>query len=1417
MPVPFPEVFTKKVNSEEDWEKKLVSLQVIILSWLCLGGPRGAPCSLSLGERLSAEQWSVVSYLRHLNRDGNTPNEVDSMMMGRAAAKFESIEVALSSLHRGIAFLHDSFRDSSFGPLDHSRPAEFDDSWMRCGSIVGHFEGEVLSTAKPIIADRLGFPGAPSFDPVPYFDQATAEVFLRPLDHAASPESFEGEVPRVKINASQKEKIALFKKLSLCGRLKPVMGNKVRGRFVSGLFSVGKNALVDRLILDARPPNLLEASKTFWCGSMAAGSCIGDLVLHPDQALLASGLDLKDYFYQFIISEQRVERNILSGCISLVEAREIFGHDFEWPEKKIHVALSTLAMGDLLACEFAQSAHLGMLLDFGAISTKQLITMKTPLPRSFSLVGIVIDDMIVLEKVALTLLEELTSQGTRIPSEAAQALAAYEANHLEANSKKSFFSEIFSSFWGIQVDGKKGLARASATRLWPLIAISCRVSMLGFATVKLVEVLAGCWIAVLTMRRRMLCLMDVIFEPLGIDDDSAVIRLSPALQDELLSLSVLGPLAAADLRAEFRPYVSATDASGDWMAGVRAPLACCAVEELARFSLKKSTWTRLLPPNKAYLRETQRLPADQELPEFQYVSHPIWQVLAGALQYREKWRLPSRQGKHINVQELHAFIIEEKHAARECKQKRILSGIDSQVTLGSLIKGRSSSPALNSLLRSNLCHPLGSGIFHSYMYFLSEENRADGPTRHKAPAAPDIEYPQWLVDLENGDYAGFDEFLCKLPREFQLQPFPFENLVNGKDLDIRPTSRLKQKEKVVEKSSLGKEARCAPEVFFACPNPVDPATWDYMKKFNKDQFFCSGEIDFSQPGALDLFSGSFGVARQMIKAGAPWVLTFDWLRASSENLLDEDLRGTLTKLIMGGWFKSIGMAPICASFSPAVTPAVRSARRPRGLPGISPTMREKVAQGNSHADFCIFLIGLCLQFGIAYFIENPDRSWLWKLRTYKKYASPSSEDTFRLSYCRFGTPWQKNTRIGTSTRLAGLRMLCQCRQAHLPLRGYSSFHKTSWTKVAEPYPRGVARLLATALCAQAGWCDNRKLNISGCCRCGSLRVGEATNPGPARGFQRGSLEELPGISAETLALESRLLQEFLTWCNASLTHRSAEDIFAVVPQFAAQTLRSYGDLWFQQGKSLSNFRHLVISVQRWRPELKPFLFPAWELIRRWELQEPVSHRPPLPEGIVKAFVVAGWNFGWYDWCGITLLSFYGFGRLGEVIRCRRFDLILPGDTFDEEHPAVYLQLRFFKSLFRQGSRVQHMKIRDPTAVKLISVIFGELSSDQRLFEGTADQYRRRWNFLLQIFNIPSSLRLTPGGLRGGAAVRAYREGMPISQILWLMRLRNITTLEFYLQEVGSLTILSKLPTSSRESLRRIACLYIVLPSSLTSR
>ena len=36
-----------------------------------------------------------------------------------------------------------------------------------------------------------------------------------------------------------------------------------------------------------------------------------------------------------------------------------------------------------------------------------------------------------------------------------------------------------------------------------------------------------------------------------------------------------------------------------------------------------------------------------------------------------------------------------------------------------------------------------------------------------------------------------------------------------------------------------------------------------------------GEPDFMKAGALDLFSGRGGVARQMVKLDVPWVLTLE--------------------------------------------------------------------------------------------------------------------------------------------------------------------------------------------------------------------------------------------------------------------------------------------------------------------------------------------------------------------------------------------------------------------------------------------------------------------------------------------------------------------------------------------------------------
>lgn len=48
--------------------------------------------------------------------------------------------------------------------------------------------------------------------------------------------------------------------------------------------------------------------------------------------------------------------------------------------------------------------------------------------------------------------------------------------------------------------------------------------------------------------------------------------------------------------------------------------------------------------------------------------------------------------------------------------------------------------------------------------------------------------------------------------------------------------------------------------------------------------------------------------------------------------------------------------------------------------------------------------------------------------------------------------------------------------------------------------------------------------------------------------------------------------------------------------------------------------------------------------------------------------------------------------------------------------------------------------------------------------------------------ISASLKLTPGSLRGGGAVSAHRRKVPISDIMWKMRIVHMKPLTFYLQK-----------------------------------
>ena len=113
----------------------------------------------------------------------------------------------------------------------------------------------------------------------------------------------------------------------------------------------------------------------------------------------------------------------------------------------------------------------------------------------------------------------------------------------------------------------------------------------------------------------------------------------------------------------------------------------------------------------------------------------------------------------------------------------------------------------------------------------------------------------------------------------------------------------------------------------------------------------------------------------------------------------------------------------------------------------------------------------------------------------------------------------------------------------------------------------------------------------------------------------------------------------------------------------AVALRSYGNWLYVSGRSVHEFRHTILALQRKFIGLKPYAETAWELVSRWEHAEPPCHRTPVPEPLLRAMVVLAWLLDWWDLAGVTLLAFYGLGRLGEVLACSRDDLLLPRDCF----------------------------------------------------------------------------------------------------------------------------------------------------------
>ena len=279
----------------------------------------------------------------------------------------------------------------------------------------------------------------------------------------------------------------------------------------------------------------------------------------------------------------------------------------------------------------------------------------------------------------------------------------------------------------------------------------------------------------------------------------------------------------------------------------------------------------------------------------------------------------------------------------------------------------------------------------------------------------------------------------------------------------RPPGRLlagvERREPGASESLRGRDCRPA-------ARPPQPRHGDARGLNDRGQFFA------------DFFSGVGHVARHARRLGfcsREWEVSHgaqcDLTRAA---VIQEVGRMCKAKRILGAM-----LATPCTSFSCARdrTRVIRSREAPWGLegPSLSSNDRASLAAGNATCWATVLLLRHLNRHRVPWILENPWSSKLWWIPEIAEEIRKGRGIEIMTDFCQWGTEWRKRTRLmggnlpaedvaKLARHCCGSRGYCSrgaCRK-HKQIRGNGP-GGIPWTRIAQPYPRELARGLASSL------------------------------------------------------------------------------------------------------------------------------------------------------------------------------------------------------------------------------------------------------------------------------------------------------------------------------------------------------------------
>ena len=301
---------------------------------------------------------------------------------------------------------------------------------------------------------------------------------------------------------------------------------------------------------------------------------------------------------------------------------------------------------------------------------------------------------------------------------------------------------------------------------------------------------------------------------------------------------------------------------------------------------------------------------------------------------------------------------------------------------------------------------------------------------------------------------------------------------------------------------------------------------------------------------------------------------------------------------------------------------------------------------------------------------------------------------------------------------------------------------------------------------------------------------------------RGPLDATVGFATATASRMDHCLHAFRMWIGEHL--ESTFEGLCESPQTMALGLRGYGQFLYEHGYPRYLLVYAITAVQDRLPHFRGFMAPAWQIDRKWQLAEPGECRPVISGPILCAAISVAAMWGWHFWIGVSMIGFLGMLHSAEFLGLCRQDLVLPRDALVNQQVA-YVHLRNPKT--SRFARRQHAKIDDPFAVRYLEALYGARPLSFKLFPATVSAYRRQWDAIMGRLEIPHSRQTrgaTPAVLRGSGATHLYLATEDIPLIAWRGRWTKVKTIEFYLQEVAAQLLLHHLSESAKARIELLA-------------